>query len=177
MPFELQELAAISGMPGLHRLLRPAHQGVLVESLGDRPIRTLAPARNKVSLLSEISIYTEDPDVTVPLTEVFDRMYKQHGATLPVTAKSSENELSSFLAGIIPDYDRVRVYQSDIRKLVTWYSLVSRYRPYVEAAPTTEAGEQPAAEEPLSTGGVIGELDPQAAPAGNPEATDSAKAE
>jgi hypothetical protein len=180
MPYDLKELAAISGMPGLHRLLRPAHHGVLVESLAERPVRTLAPARNKVSLLSEISIYTQDPDVTVPLTDVFERIYQQHGATLPVSAKSSESELSSFLAGIIPEYDRDRVYQSDIKKLVTWYSLVSQHRPYQEAAEPATAPEaihveaattEPAAEEPLSTGGVIGELDPEPTPSGDPEVT------
>ncbi len=173
MPYDLKELAAISGMPGLHRLLRPAHHGVLVESLAERPMRTLAPAKNKVSLLSEISIYTQDPDVTVPLTEVFERMHQQHGATLPVSAKSSEPELSSFLAEVIPDYDRERVYQSDIKKLVSWYSLVSQHRPYQEAA-TTDAeadAEVPATDEPLSTGGVISELDPEPTPTGDPEVT------
>lgn len=185
MPYDLKELAAISGMPGLHRLLRPAHHGVLVESLAERPVRTLAPAKNKVSLLSEISIYTEDPDVTVPLTEVFERIHQQHGASLPVSAKSSEGELSGFLAEIIPDYDRERVYQSDIKKLVTWYSLVSQHRPYEEAAPaalpaagTTDpdapATAEPAADEPLSTGGVIGELDPAPTPSGDPEVTATA---
>ena len=116
MPYELQELAAISGMPGLYRLVRAARHGVLVESLDEKATRTLAPARNKVSLLSEISIYTQDPDQTVPLTEVFDRIYQQHGAETPVTAKSSEAELTDFMAGIIPDYDRERVYLSDIKK-------------------------------------------------------------
>ena len=181
MPFDLKELAAISGMPGLHRLLRPAHHGVLVETLAERPVRTLAPAKNKVSLLSEISIYTQDPEVTVPLTEVFDRMYQQHGATLPVSAKSAEGDLSSFLAGVIPDYDRERVYQSDIKKLVTWYSLVSQHRPYQEGAAETEsaadtATEVPTADEPLSTGGVISELDPEPTPTGDPEVTQTAPA-
>ncbi|WP_375418001.1 DUF5606 domain-containing protein [uncultured Hymenobacter sp.] len=183
MPYDLKELAAISGMPGLHRLLRPAHHGVLVESLAERPVRTLAPAKNKVSLLSEISIYTEDPDVTVPLTEVFERIHQQHGPTLPVSAKSGESELSSFLAEIIPDYDRERVYQSDIKKLVTWYSLVSQHRPYQEAQeaasepesaltnPEAPATAEPTADEPLSTGGIISELDPEPTPTGDPEVT------
>lgn len=181
MPYDLKELAAISGMPGLHRLLRPAHHGVLVESLAERPVRTLAPARNKVSLLSEISIYTQDPEVTVPLTEVFDRMHQQHGTTLPVTAKSGEAELSAFLEGVIPDYDRERVYQSDIKKLVTWYLLVSQHRPYQEAAvaeadpaanpPDAVPTAEPDSGEPLSTGGVIGELDPAPTPTGDPEVT------
>ena len=195
MPYELQELAAISGMPGLYRLVRAARHGVLVESLDEKATRTLAPARNKVSLLSEISIYTQDPEETVPLTEVFERIHQKHGAASPVTAKSSEDELTNFLAGVIPDYDRDRVYLSDIKKLASWYGIVSKHRPYQEAAAadateaasaTTEeapkakaksakADTEPSADEPLSTGGVIGAADEAPTAEGNPEATAPAK--
>ena len=198
MPYELQELAAISGMPGLYRLVRAARHGVLVESLDEKATRTLAPARNKVSLLSEISIYTQDADETVPLTEVFERIYQKHGAASPVTAKSSESELTDFLAGVIPDYDRDRVYLSDIKKLASWYGIVSKHRPYVAAEPVaaeptadataaTEApapkakkakaatADEPAADEPLSTGGTIGAEDAAATAEGNPEAAAPAK--
>ena len=193
MPYELQELAAISGMPGLYRLVRAARHGVLVESLDEKATRTLAPARNKVSLLSEISIYTQDPDQTVPLTDVFERIYQQHGSTSPVTAKSSEDELTSFMAGIIPDYDRERVYLSDIKKVANWFGIVSKHRPYQEAAApaaeeATEAeaapkakrksaktADEPSADEPLSTGGVIAAADQAPAAEGNPEAATPAK--
>ena len=187
MPYELQELAAISGMPGLYRLVRAARHGVLVESLDEKATRTLAPARNKVSLLSEISIYTQDPDQTVLLSDVFDRIYQQHGTTVPVSAKSSESELTDFMAGIIPDYDRERVYLSDIKKVASWFGIVSKARPYQEAAAEAETeaepqakrksakADEPSTEEPLSTGGVIGAADEAPAAEGNPEAAAPAK--
>ena len=183
MPYELQELAAISGMPGLYRLVRAARHGVLVERLDEKATRTLAPARNKVSLLSEISIYTQDPDQTVPLTEVFDRIYQQHGTTVPVTAKSNESELTDFMAGIIPDYDRERVYLSDIKKVANWFGIVSKNRPYqkatVEAEPQAKhqstKADEPSADEPLSTGGVIAAADQAPIAEGNPEAASPAK--
>jgi hypothetical protein len=166
MPYDLKELAAISGQPGLFRLVRPARHGVLVESLDAKATRSLAPASNKVSLLSEIGIYAQDSDDTVPLTEVFERIYQKHGASLPVTSKSSESELRAFLAEVLPEYDRDRVYQSDIKKLASWYGIVSQHLPYSEAS-----ADEPAADEPLSTGGVIGEADADSTAAGNPEAT------
>jgi hypothetical protein len=166
MPYDLKELAAISGQPGLFRLVRPARHGVLVESLDAKATRSLAPASNKVSLLSEIGIYAQDSDDTVPLTEVFERIYQKHGASLPVTSKSSESELRDFLAEVLPEYDRDRVYQSDIKKLASWYGIVSQHLPYSEAS-----ADEPAADEPLSTGGVIGEADADSTAAGNPEAT------
>ena len=197
MPYELKELAAISGMPGLFRLLKAARHGVLVESLDAKKARTMAPARNKVSLLADISIYTADYDVTVPLPEVFERIHQHYGQALPVSGKSSEAELRDFMAAVIPDYDQDRVYLSDIKKLATWYGIVSQHVPYQEAAPeaadaadatVTEAAaeaapatnprkakkaDEPAADEPLSTGGVIGELEAveTADAPGNPEAT------
>lgn len=165
MPYDLKELAAISGQSGLFRLVKPARHGVLVETLDAKATRTLAPASNKVSLLSEIGIYTQDSDETVPLTEVFENIYQKYGASLPVTSKSSEAELTSFLGDVLPEYDRQRVYLSDIKKLATWYGIISQHVPYAAA----EAS--PAANEPLSTGGVIGEADPDATPTSNPEVT------
>ena len=187
MPYELQELAAISGMPGLYRLVRAARHGVLVESLDEKATRTLAPARNKVSLLSEISIYTQESDQTVPLTEVFDRIYQQYGTAVPVTTKSNESELTDFMAGIIPDYDRERVYLSDIKKVANWFGIVSKNRPYKEATVEAETGaetpvkhqsskaDEPSADEPLSTSGVITAADQAPIAEGNPEAAAPAK--
>ena len=144
MPYDLKELAAISGQSGLFRLLKPARHGVLVESLDEKAARSLAPASNKVSLLSEIGIYTQDSDETAPLTEVFENIYQKYGASLSVTSKSSEAELRDFLAEVLPNYDRERVYTSDIKKLVTWYSIVSQRLPYQEATAeeaTTDSAE------------------------------------
>ena len=143
MPYDLKEIAAISGMPGLFRLVKPTRAGVIVESLDERGTRSVASARNKVSLLQEISIYTPDYDQTVPLSEVFDRIHQKHGASLAITHKSDDRDLTAFMGEIIPDYDRDRVYMSDIKKLVQWYHAVSGRLAY--QAPITE--ETPAAAE------------------------------
>ena len=192
MPYDLKEIAAISGMPGLYRLVKPTRAGVIIEALTDKNTRSVASAQNKVSLLQEISIYTQDYDQTVPLTEVFDRIYQQHGAQLALTHKSNEQELTAFMAGIIPDYDRERVYLSDIKKLVQWYHVVSQrleYQAPAEDEPTTdEAAEEgaaaeatadkpkaskkiakPGADEAMSTAGIIPAA-PEDNAAGNPEA-------
>ncbi|MBC8082403.1 MAG: DUF5606 domain-containing protein [Hymenobacter sp.] len=147
MPYDLKEIAAISGMPGLYRLVKPTRAGVIIESLDGRAARSVASARNKVSLLQEISIYTQDYDQTVPLTEVFDRIHQKYGTALTVSNKSDERDLTAFMGDIIPDYDRERVYLSDIKKLVQWYHAVSGTLEYQAPAPETgEVAEAPAAE-------------------------------
>lgn len=194
MPYDLKEIAAISGMPGLYRLVRPTRAGVIIEALNDKGSRSVAAAQNKVSLLQEISIYTQDYDQTVPLTEVFDRIHQQHGADLGLSNKSNDQELVSFMEGIIPDYDRERVYLSDIKKLVQWYNIVSQRLEYQAPATEDEASKdatetpattdeapkpkkkpaakklaEPAAGEAMSTAGIIAAPEADTAP-GNPEA-------
>ncbi|MFC6997647.1 DUF5606 family protein [Rufibacter roseus] len=144
MPFDLKEIASISGMPGLYRIIAPTRSGVIVESLAEKPVRSVAQARNRVSILQEISMYTNDAEHTVPLAEIFDRIRKQYGTDLPVNAKSSSQELSAFVESVLPDYDQDRVYASDMKKLVQWYSLVNQFVPY------TEEQEAPA-EQPETT--------------------------
>ncbi|AIZ65124.1 hypothetical protein PK28_09025 [Hymenobacter sp. DG25B] len=191
MPYDLKEIAAISGMPGLYRLVRPTRAGVIVETLDERATRSVASARNKVSLLHEISIYTEDLDQTVPLTEVFDRIQQHYGADFPLTNKSDDRDLTQFMENIIPDYDRERVYMSDIKKLVTWYRLVSTTLPYsaeeaTEEAPAEEQAakpeknasgkaSKPTAKDELSTAGVISSATETDEPT-NPEAATEAPA-
>ena len=158
MPYDLKEIAAISGMPGLYRLVSPTRTGVIIEALDGRGTRSIASARNKVSLLQEISIYTQDYDQTVPLTEVFDRIHQKYGTDLAVSNKSDDRDLTAFMGEIIPDYDRDRVYMSDIKKLVQWYQAVSSTLPY-QAPATEEEATVPATEatetdEPVATAEV-----------------------
>ena len=190
MPYDLKEIAAISGMPGLYRLVKPTRAGVIIEALDAKGTRSVASARNKVSLLQEISIYTQDYDQTVPLSEVFDRIHQQHGAELALTHKSDDRDLTALMEGIMPDYDRERVYMSDIKKLVQWYNVVSKALDYqAPAADDTEVTEEaeaapkaakkkaakkdePAADEAMSTAGIIPAAEETNA-AGNPEAADA----
>ncbi|MFD2783987.1 DUF5606 family protein [Hymenobacter rubripertinctus] len=191
MPYDLKEIAAISGMPGLYRLVKPTRAGVIIEALDEKGTRSVASARNKVSLLQEISIYTQDYDQTVPLSEVFDRIQQQHGSGLALTHKSDERELTALMEGIMPDYDRERVYLSDIKKLVQWYHVVSKALDYQAPAPDeadapTDAAaapkkaapkkavqaDEPGADEAMSTAGIIPAAEETNA-AGNPEAADA----
>ncbi|MBK0402096.1 DUF5606 domain-containing protein [Adhaeribacter sp. BT258] len=144
MPVDLREIASISGMPGLYRILSPTRSGVIIETLADNPVRSAAQAKHRISLLHEISIYTNDPDVTVPLTDIFDNINQQFGENIPVNAKSSSQELTAFMEKILPDYDRERVYMSDIKKIASWYLLVKKHLTFTEAAAQPEAEEKPA---------------------------------
>ena len=85
MPIDLRQVAAISGMSGLYRVVKPTRTGVIVESLEENPKNLVAQARHRMSLLDEISIYTTDEEGTVPLAQVFDLMHQKYGDKLPLS--------------------------------------------------------------------------------------------
>ena len=146
MPVNLKDIASISGMSGLYRIISPTRSGVIIETLDDKASRLVAQSKHRISLLHEISIYTEDAEVTVPLADVFDQIRQKYGEQLPVNSKSTNNELYAFIQEIIPDYDRSRVYISDIKKLVNWYGIVSKYVPFTES----NTAEEPVLNEPAA---------------------------
>ncbi|MDQ3291672.1 MAG: DUF5606 domain-containing protein [Bacteroidota bacterium] len=150
MPVNLKDIASIAGMSGLYRIVSPTRSGVIIETLDEKANRQVAQSKHRISLLHEISIYTEDAEVTVPLAEVFERIRQKFGDELKVNSKSSNAELYSFIGEIIPDYDRSRVYVSDIKKIVNWYNIVSKYVPFTEAEPAPEAENATEAEPALS---------------------------
>ncbi|MDQ4138958.1 MAG: DUF5606 domain-containing protein [Bacteroidota bacterium] len=150
MPVNLKDIASIAGMSGLYRIVSPTRSGVIIETLDDKANRQVAQSKHRISLLHEISIYTEDAEVTVPLAEVFERIRQKYGEELKVNSKSSNAELYSFIQEIIPDYDRSRVYVSDIKKIVNWYNIISKYLPFTEAEPASAESNSPE-EEPALT--------------------------
>ncbi|MBC7448497.1 MAG: DUF5606 domain-containing protein [Hymenobacteraceae bacterium] len=129
MALNLREIVAISGRSGLYRVISPARNGILVESLDEPRARTLVPAQQQVSSLGDISIYTTTDEGTVGLGEVLQAIRRLHGPSVELTAKSEPQALVTFIRQAVPDYDADRVYLSDIKKLVTWYNILGPHLP------------------------------------------------
>lgn len=142
---ELNKIAAIAGQGGLFKISSPLKNGVLMESLDDAKTKTVAGASSKVSILSEISIYTLSADGSVALGEVLQNLYKKYGTQLPVTSKSDGADLKKLLKSVLEDADFDRVYVSDIKKLVTWYGILAKYAEDVLKPEAPAAEEKPAA--------------------------------
>ncbi len=126
---ELKDIAAISGKPGLFKVIKPTRTGLILESLDGKKSRLATGPHHRVSLLHEISIYTMDYDKTIPLQEIFAKIYKEFDDDPGVDGKSDPDELRSFMEHIVPDYDKERVYVSDMKKLVGWYAILYRIAP------------------------------------------------
>jgi Domain of unknown function (DUF5606) len=135
---ELKDLASISGKGGLYKVLKPGNSGVLLESLDDAKTKIVATASNRLSLLEEISIYTRTKEGTTPLGVVLKKIKKDFNTDPGVDVNSDPSELKAFMKAILPEYDEDRVYVSDIKKLVKWYSIILQYAPEILEEKTGE---------------------------------------
>ncbi|MBR1929450.1 MAG: DUF5606 domain-containing protein [Paludibacteraceae bacterium] len=119
----LKDILAVTGKPGLFKLVSRGNNMLIVESLIDGK-RMPTYARDKIVSLADISMYTMSEDK--PLNEVLIALQtKQENKPIESDIKKMSNdELRNFFGEIVPDFDRDRVYPSDIRKLLLWYNLL-----------------------------------------------------
>jgi hypothetical protein len=117
----LKDILSISGKGGLYKLVGSMKNGVIVESLIDGK-KTPAHAHNRISALSDISIYGEDGEK--PLEEIVKAILIKFNAEPIAYKKWSGAELKTEFLEIFPDYDEDRVYVSDIKKVYQWTNIL-----------------------------------------------------
>lgn len=118
----LESIISITGKPGLFKVISQIKNGLIVESILDGK-RMPVHASDKVSALSDISIYTYDSDI--PLSEIYDKIYKKTAGKAAVDHKANPEELRSYLKEVVEDFDQDRVYHSDLKKLFQWFNLLA----------------------------------------------------
>ncbi|MBN2175521.1 MAG: DUF5606 domain-containing protein [Bacteroidales bacterium] len=118
---DLSKVLAISGKPGLYKMLTQTKNGMVVESITDGK-RFTAFTHEQISTLEEISIYTDDEDK--PLKEVLKAMYDKLEGKEALSHKSDAEALKAFFEEAVPDYDKENVYISDIKKVIQWYNIL-----------------------------------------------------
>ena len=127
----LDDIATVSGKGGLFKVFKPAKSGVILESLDESKTKVVATPNHRLSILSEISIYTTTKEGTAALIDVLKKINKEFGSDLGLDAEADPSELKSFLKSILPEYDENRVYVSDIKKLVRWYTILQKHAPEI----------------------------------------------
>ena len=142
-------ILAISGKPGLYKLLSQGRGMLIVEAIDETKKRMPAGARDRVTSLNDVSMYTNEEDK--PLMEIFQSIYDHEGGkATEINYKTAGNdELAAFMTAVLPDWDRDRVHYSDIKKLIQWYNILvcggytsfAEPQENVEAASAEEAAE------------------------------------
>lgn len=121
----LEKVLAITGKPGLYKLVAQTRGGFVAESLIDKK-RLSVNIQQNVSVLSEIAIYTLTEEV--PLKEVLKSIRKkENGEQTAIKANDSKDKLEEYFFEILPEYDEDRVYVSDIKKIIQWYNLLQEH--------------------------------------------------
>lgn len=137
----VEKILSISGKPGLYALKIQTRTGFVAESLLDGK-RITVGMKSNVSLLSEISLYTYTEEK--PLVEVMRAIAVKENEGAAISHKEDNDKLIAYFETIVSDYDKERVYPSDIKKIINWYNilqakgLVSKNEPKVENAETVK---------------------------------------
>jgi hypothetical protein len=124
MSIPIKEVVAITGTPGLHRVIKTDEKAIVVESLDPKRKRQLVKGSMMVSKLTDVSIYTTDE--SEPLANVLRTIQAKYAESLPVNKDSGKEDLMAFLGEVLPTFDREKVYPSNIKKLVSWYEILVR---------------------------------------------------
>ena len=138
----LKTILSVSGKPGLYKMVSQGKNLLIIESLTDNK-RIPAYARDKVISLADIAIYTDNEEV--PLYKVLNSI-KEKESIQKISldlAKATPDELRAYLAEVLPNFDRERVYPTDIKRLMNWYNIllsvgITEFDPEEEVTETPE---------------------------------------
>jgi len=136
---DLTGIIAISGQPGLYKVVAQSKNGIIVESLTDKK-RTAVSATAKVSSLEDISMFTTSDDK--PVAEIMKSIFDKEKGGACIDSKADDKTVVAYFASVLPDYDKDRVYTSNMRKLYTWYNGLQSTGKLKEEATKDEATEK-----------------------------------
>ncbi|MEN9729395.1 MAG: Dephospho-CoA kinase [Bacteroidota bacterium] len=137
----LNEVAHISGKPGLFKVLKPTRTGVIVETLDAAKQKSVVGGQTRISVLKDISLYLADhQDSTLPLADLFLQIHAKFNGVLPLEPKkAADAALFAIIADVVPNYDSDRVFASDIKKILSWYLILFTHVPELFPAKAAKA--------------------------------------
>jgi dephospho-CoA kinase len=139
-----ETILAIAGKPGLYKLVSRGKNNLIVEALDNTHRRMPAFGTDRITSLNDIAMFTETDDIA--LTKVLENMKNlEDGKKASVDfKKASGDELREYFAKVLPDFDRERVQNSHIKKLIQWYNILieAGITDFVEAEEEETAAEE-----------------------------------
>lgn len=116
---DLTGIISISGQPGLYKIVAQSKNGIIVEGLSDKK-RVNIYSSTKVSTLSDISMFTTGEDK--PIEEIMTAVFEKEKGQAAIDSKADDLAVEKYFGEVLPDYDKDRVYVSNMRKLFSWYN-------------------------------------------------------
>jgi uncharacterized protein DUF6852/uncharacterized protein DUF5606 len=119
----LEEYVAVSGMPGVYKMIANRNNGLIVGDLDNGKRKFAASRKHQFTPLASIGIYSGED--TEELKVVFKSMLEKYETLPPVSTSASAEEIFQYFGEILPDFDRDRVYVSDIKKVIKWFNFLN----------------------------------------------------
>lgn len=116
---DLTGFISITGQPGLYKIVAQSKNGIIVEGLSDKK-RVNVYASTKVSTLTDISMFTTGDDK--PINEIMTAIFDKEKGGPAIDSKADDKAVEAYFVQVLPDYDKDRVYVSNMRKLFSWYN-------------------------------------------------------
>jgi hypothetical protein len=140
---EYGKIIAVTGLPGLYELVSSKNDGAIVRSLDDKS-RFVSSRIHNVSHLESIEVYTSKDNVN--LVDIFNAM-ESSGTGLPDDRDA--NAVKGYFEKVYPDLDFDRVYNSDMKKMIKWFSLLKDNQVEIKLTELPEEEEEVLVEEPV----------------------------
>ena len=120
----MKTILSIAGKPGLYELVSRGKSNLIVEALDGTHKRLPAFATDRVTSLADIAMFTMEEDI--PLAQVLAKVSaKEQNKPCSLNwRKASGAELVKYFGEVLPTFDRDRVHNSDIKKLLQWYDIL-----------------------------------------------------
>ena len=135
----LRGIVAVSGRPGLFKLVGQNKAGYVLESLDAQKVKIVANISNtKLASLEDITVYGEDDDIK--LSDVLAKIAAQVD-NVPDT-KADAAKLKSFFLEVAPNHDQEKVYVSDMKKIISWYNILKDQPLFTEEAPELDPQQE-----------------------------------
>ena len=131
----LKDILAISGLPGLYKMIDSRGNGLLVQGMDGGKTKFYSMRKHQFTPMETVAIYTMSD--TIELSEILQRMLDQVEENPPVGVKESKEKIEDYFSSIVPDYDEDRVYVSDMKKVIKWFNILNE-KGYLTMEPEDE---------------------------------------
>ena len=120
----METILSVAGKPGLYKLVSRGKMNLIVESLDETHRRMPVFSTDRVTSLADIAMFTDEEDV--PLWQVLKNVGEKEGKEkVSFNFKNAtSDELFNYFGEVLPQFDRDRVHDYDIKKLLQWYNIL-----------------------------------------------------
>lgn len=118
------KIVALAGSPGLYFVIGQRPNGLILEEIGNPSRKFATSPRQKVSVLADIAMFTDDEDVKLGEIFISAKALTEKGTDIP-TKKDDDATIAAAFEKVLPNYDKERVSSADMKKMFGWFHILN----------------------------------------------------